>query len=92
MLLFFVSFSLYCTAQKSFKYEKEERIEKSVFPKNAIDFLEHTLPKKVRKVKYYKEQDSVKISYETKLKFKKQKYSIEFSEKGVTVSPSPDTM
>lgn len=81
--LFFVSFSLCCSAQKSFKHEKEERIEKKVFPQNAVDFLEKTLPQKVKKVKYYKEQDSAKISFETKLKFKKQKYSIEFSEKGI---------
>ncbi len=78
----FLMLSLCCTAQQSYKYEKEARIEKKLFPKNALDLLEKTLPKKVKKVKYYKERDSVKVSYETKLKYEKQKYSIEFSEKG----------
>jgi len=82
-ILLFLSFSLCCTAQKSNKYEKEERIEKKAFPKNALDFLDKTLPKEIKKVKYYKEQDSVKISYETKLKYKKRKYSVEFSKKGI---------
>ena len=75
--------SLFCTAQNSYKHEKEERIEKQLFPQNALELLDKTLPKKVKKVKYYKEQDSVKISYESKLKFNSKKYSIEFSEEGL---------
>jgi len=82
-LLLCLGFSLCCTAQKSFKHEKESRIEKNAFPQNALELLEKTLPKKVKKLKYYKEQDSLKISYETKLKFEKQKYSIEFSNEGM---------
>ncbi|EDP98453.1 hypothetical protein U8527_20845 [Kordia algicida OT-1] len=77
-----LGFSLYCSAQNSYKYEKEDRIEKQLFPQNALKLLEETLPKKVKKLKYYKEQDSVKISYETKLKYKGTKYSIEFDKKG----------
>ena len=83
VLLLFLTFSVCCTAQQSYKYEKEERIEKKMFPQKGLDLLNKTLPEKVRKVKYYKERDSVKISYETKLKFKRQYYSIEFDEKGV---------
>ncbi|WP_298521133.1 hypothetical protein [uncultured Kordia sp.] len=82
-LLFFFGFSLVCTAQKSYKHEKEERIEKKAFPQNALDLLEKTLPKKITKVKYYKEQDSIKISYEIKLKYKGRKYSVEFSKEGL---------
>ncbi|WP_420570712.1 hypothetical protein [Kordia sp.] len=81
--LLFVCFSFCCTAQNSFKHEKEERIEKKLFPKNALELLNKTLPQKVKRIKYYKEQDSTKISYETKLKYKGRKYSIEFSKNGV---------
>ncbi|WP_046756347.1 hypothetical protein [Kordia jejudonensis] len=83
VILLLLSCSVFCNAQNSFKQEKEDRIKKVNFPKNAIELLEQYLPKKVRKVKYYKEQDSVKISYETKLKHKGTRYSIEFSEKGI---------
>ena len=82
-VLLFLSFSLCSFAQKSYKHEKEQRIDKKAFPKNALELLEKTLPQNVKKVKYYKEQDSVKISYETKLKYKKRKYSIEFSKNGI---------
>ncbi|PTX59297.1 hypothetical protein C8N46_110134 [Kordia periserrulae] len=82
-LLLFLTFSGYCTAQQSYKYEKEERIEKKVFPQKGLDLLDKTLPEKVKNVKYYKERDSVKISYESKLKFKRKYYSIEFTEKGL---------
>ena len=88
-----VGMSLCCTAQKAYKYEKESRIKKEAFPQNALEFLQQHLPEKVKKVKYYKEQDSLKESYETKLKFKKQKYSIEFDKDGtledveITIKP-----
>ncbi|WP_298417025.1 hypothetical protein [uncultured Kordia sp.] len=75
--------SLFCSAQNSFKHEKEERIQKTNFPQNAIEFLENNLPKKIKKVKYYREQDSLKSSYEIKLKYKGRKYSIEFSKQGI---------
>jgi len=75
--------SLFCISQNSYKHEKEERIEKQLFPQNALELLDKTLPKKIKKVKYYKEQDSAKISYESKLKYNSKKYSIEFSEEGL---------
>ncbi|WP_430411506.1 hypothetical protein [Kordia sp.] len=82
-VILIVCSSLFCSAQNSFKYEKEERIKKVDFPKNALELLKNTLPKNVKKVKYYKERDSLKLSYETKLKYNGKKYSIEFSKKGV---------
>lgn len=82
-LLLFLSFSLCCTAQKSNKHEKEERIEKKLFPQNALDLLDQTLPEKVKEVTFYKEQDSVKINYKATLKYNKQEYSIRFSKKGI---------
>lgn len=81
-ILLCLGFSLCCSAQNSYKHEKEDRIEKQLFPQDALQLLQETLPKKVKNVKYYKEQDSVKISYETKLKHKGTKYSIEFDKKG----------
>jgi len=82
-LVLFLCCSLFCTAQNSFKNEKEQRIKKADFPKNALEVLDKTLPKKIKKVRYYKEQDSVKESYEIKLKHNRKKYSIEFSKKGI---------
>lgn len=74
--------SLSAVAQNSYKYEKEERIEKKLFPQNALELLEETIPEKARRIKYYKETDSVKVSYETKLKYKGDKFSIEFGKEG----------
>lgn len=74
-------FSLCCNAQNSFENEKELRIKKIDFPKNAIELLENSLPKKIEKVQYYREQDS--LSYKTKLNYKGKEYSIEFSQNGV---------
>jgi hypothetical protein len=82
-LLVFLCCSLICTAQNSYKHEKEDRIEKKVFPSNALELLDKTLPKKVKKVTYYKEQDSAKVNYKIKLNYNDTKYSIEFSKKGI---------
>lgn len=82
-LVLFLCGSLLCTAQDSYKYKKEERIERKAFPKNALDLLDQTLPKKIKEVRYYKEQNSLKVSYEVKLKYNDQKYNLKFSEKGV---------
>ncbi|WP_046743057.1 hypothetical protein [Kordia zhangzhouensis] len=80
--IFFLGMTLPITAQNSYKHEKEERIEAKMFPKKALELLQHTLPEKTKKVKYYKEQDSLKISYEIKLKFKGDSFSIEFDKDG----------
>ena len=80
--IFFLGMTLPITAQNSYKHEKEERIEAKMFPKKALELLQHTLPEKTKKVKYYKEQDSLKISYEIKLKFKGNSFSIEFDKDG----------
>ena len=79
----FLSFSLCCIAQKSNKHEKKEHIEKKLFPQNALELLNNTLPEKVKEVTFYKEQDSIKISYKTTLKYNKHKYSITFNKKGI---------
>lgn len=79
LLLLMFPYSQVITCQT--KYEKEERIKISDLPKMTLSILE-TLPENCKRIKYYKETDNEKVSYEIKFKFKKQSYSIEFSENG----------
>lgn len=72
-----------CHAQEQYKHEKEARVSQSNFPIAAIQFIKNTVPKKAKKVKYYKETDSTKISYEVKFKYKRKKYSVEFNINGI---------
>lgn len=64
-----------------YKYEREHRILKSQFPALAIVNIEENVTD-FKRIKYYKETDSTKISYEAKLKKDKLWYSIEFNEEG----------
>lgn len=64
-----------------YKYERENRILKSQFPALAIANITENVTD-FKRIKYYKETDSTKISYEAKLKKDKLWYSIEFNEKG----------
>ncbi|MEX0290298.1 MAG: hypothetical protein AB3N14_14425 [Flavobacteriaceae bacterium] len=68
-----------CFAQN--KYEREYRIKKSQFPKNALLFLDKKI-QDARRVRFYKETDSAKASYEAKFKKDKLNYSVEFDEQG----------
>lgn len=76
-LLFFGGFT-----NAQYKYEREHRIKKSQFPQAALQLMENNLSG-VKRLKYYKETDSSKVSYEAKLKKDKLWYSIEFDENGV---------
>ncbi|MEM9143169.1 MAG: hypothetical protein AAGA86_09285 [Bacteroidota bacterium] len=64
------------------KYEREHRILKKQFPQKASSFVLDKV-KDVKRVRYYKEIDSAKVSYEIKLKKDKLHYSIEFDQNGV---------
>ncbi|SFR53849.1 hypothetical protein [Maribacter stanieri] len=75
---FFFCFQL---AHSQYKYEKEHRILKSQFPTEAIAIIEENITD-YKRIKFYKETDSIKISYEAKLKKDKLWYSIEFNEYG----------
>ena len=68
-------------AHSQYKYEKEHRILKSQFPIEAISIIEENITD-YKRIKFYKETDSIKISYEAKLKKDKLWYSIEFNEYG----------
>ncbi|WP_299337432.1 hypothetical protein [uncultured Psychroserpens sp.] len=72
---FFVSL----TAQT--KNEKELRIDISNFPEHAQSIL-RTLPEKAKRVKFYKETDSIKESFESKFKYKHHWHSVEFDSDG----------
>jgi hypothetical protein len=69
----------FCYSQ--YKYEREYRILKSQFPAEAISAIENNISD-YKRIKFYKETDSVKISYEAKLKKDKLWYSIEFDKEG----------
>ncbi|MDT0558137.1 hypothetical protein RM697_05740 [Ichthyenterobacterium sp. W332] len=83
--LFFITLVLLCAFQNSFgqsKNEKEERIKISEFPKKAIQTIK-TLPDTCKRLKFYKETDNEKLSYEIKFKYNNIHYSLEFSEDGI---------
>ncbi len=63
------------------KYEREYRILKSQFPAKALGFLEEHIAD-AKNVRYYREVDSVKISYEAKFKLDRLRYSVEFDKDG----------
>jgi len=64
------------------KNEKEERITESEFPETAIEVIKN-LPDDCKRLKFYKETDGEKQSFEVKFKHKRKRYSLEFSEDGV---------
>lgn len=64
------------------KYEREFRIRKSQFPENALSYISEKL-EDARRIRFYKETDSSKVSFEAKFKKDRLRYSIEFDEKGV---------
>lgn len=69
------------SAQAQNKYEREFRIKKSQFPEKALTYIEAKL-QEARRIRFYKETDSAKVSYEAKFKKDRLKYSVEFDEDG----------
>ena len=63
------------------KKEKEERISLSEFPLKAQNII-NDLPEDCKRVRYYKETDGDKQSFEAKFKYKRRRYSLEFSLEG----------
>jgi len=78
--LLFLLFGVLASAQN--KYEREYRIKKSQFPEKALGYIEEKLDD-AKRIRFYKETDSIKVSYEAKFKKDRLKYSIEFDEKGI---------
>lgn len=69
------------TAQSNQKIEKEERITATDFPKNAMKIVQE-LGYDRKKIKFYRETDGDKTSFEAKLTYKNRNYSIEFDKNG----------
>lgn len=72
-------FGCYGIAQN--KYEREYRIKKSQFPEKALNHITEKL-EGAKRIKFYKETDSSKTSFETKFKKDKLWYSVEFDKEG----------
>lgn len=70
-----------CFVNAQNKYEREFRIRKKQFPSTAIELIQEKL-KDARRLKFYKETDSSKVSYEAKFKKDRLWYSVEFDERG----------
>lgn len=79
LIIALFSFS-FLTAQT--KNEKESRISLNEFPENAQTLI-YTIKSNVKRIRYYKETDGDKQSFETKFKYKKHWYSIEFDSSGI---------
>lgn len=80
--LFFILCFCHTIYYAQTKDEQEERITSDALPQN-IQSLISDLPKTVKRLKFYKETDGDKQSFETKFKYQKQLYSLEFSKDGV---------
>lgn len=64
------------------KYEREFRIRKEQFPEVALEMMEPHMDD-VRRLRFYKEIDSNRSSYELKFKKARLHYSVEFNPEGV---------
>ncbi|MBT8237118.1 MAG: hypothetical protein KJN65_00605, partial [Croceitalea sp.] len=80
-LFFILTFCGMAVALGQIKDEREQRISNSAFPQNALDELRPFL-KDVRRLRFYKEQDGKKVSYECKFKKDRLQYSIEYDSLG----------
>lgn len=79
LCVLFLLFGLFSFAQN--KYEREYRIRKVQFPKKALGYIEEKLTD-AKRIRFYKETDSAKVSYEAKFKKDRLWYSIEFDQQG----------
>lgn len=79
LFLLFVCCGCFTFAQN--KYEREFRIKKSQFPKKALSYIDEKL-EDARRIRFYKETDSARVSYEAKFKKDRLYYSVEFDEDG----------
>lgn len=78
-LIFLLFFIIQMTAQV--KNEREFRIELASFPEKAQQTLKF-IPKEAKRVRFYKEEDGDKSSFESKFKYDGDWYSVEFNTEG----------
>jgi len=81
-ILLFILCIVFQIGSSQVKNEKEERIQLSKFPNTAQELI-NMLPNQCKRLRFYKETDGTKESYETKFKYKKKRYSLEFSNSGI---------
>lgn len=79
-LLFVILWSFSSIAQ--YKYEREYRIRKDQFPTTATALLDKNVIG-IKRLKFYKETDSTKSSFEAKFKKDRLWYSVEFDDNGI---------
>ena len=63
------------------KYEREYRIKKSQFPDKGHALIDEQLAD-VRSIRYYRERDSAKVSYNAKFKADRLRYRMGFNQEG----------
>lgn len=78
---FFIFLFIGCTISAQNKQERKYRVLKSQFPKKALAQIQEKL-EDVKRIRFYKEIDIKKNSYEAKFKKDRLWYNIEFSENG----------
>lgn len=78
----FVVFVVVPSSWSQTKNEKEERVQLEALPEAAIPIV-NRLSKQLKRLRFYKETDGEKQSFEAKFKHNKQHYSIEFSREGI---------
>lgn len=79
--LFFLLLLIPFLAVSQNKYEREIRIEEAKFPAEALNLASPYL-EDAKRVRFYRETDSIKVSYEAKFKKGKLLYSVEFDKTG----------
>jgi hypothetical protein len=70
-----------CLGMAQNKYEREFRIRKDQFPAVAHDLIQEYI-RDAKRLRFYKEVDSAKTSFEAKFKKDRLWYSVEFDEEG----------
>lgn len=80
-LLVFILMLLSCTLFSQTKDEREEKIKLEELPVPTQELVE-ILPEQCRQLKFYRETDGAKLSFEVKFKYQKNRFSLEFDPKG----------
>ena len=80
--LFIAMIFIYGLGYSQTKIEYEHSIALDSFPESARNSLKD-LPVGIKKQRFYKELSNNKVSYETKFKYHKKYYSIEFGSTGI---------
>lgn len=81
-ILFILICSCFFQGAAQASHEREHRIKKSQFPDKAHVFLANEITK-VKRLRFYRETDSAKTSFEAKFKKDRLHYSMEFDSDGI---------